>query len=272
MDNTQHRHDWLNTWQYHMTGMNEVSTTQYWDKRAEDYDDFIRTSEFEYGRRMCEILEREGTLDRYTQVLEIASGVGAVTLPLCRSSQRVTAIEPSHPMAERLQMNSRTWNISNLEIIEQTFQEFAADAPPNGYDMVFMCHASWQFPDLADLIASMNRLGRQTCCLADTMGIADFKHQDMYRRLDIVPVDLDRALYVFNILCELGCSPNLATIDHVMRRSTTSAKAMWRNLVGKYRVPKKEDMTLIDSHVKRQSSNGIYATPSTMALIWWDAS
>ncbi|NCC26132.1 MAG: class I SAM-dependent methyltransferase, partial [Deltaproteobacteria bacterium] len=67
------------------------SDVAYWNRRAEDYDDFITTSGFDYGRSMVDILGAEGVLSRESRVLEIASGVGAVTIPMAQAVKTVTA-------------------------------------------------------------------------------------------------------------------------------------------------------------------------------------
>jgi predicted O-methyltransferase YrrM len=260
---------WQERWREQMVDMAARSDTPYWNRRAADYDDFITTSRFDYGGRMAELLAAEGMLAPHSSVLEIASGVGAVTLPLARLAGRVTAVEPARSMADLLAKNAATAGLDNLDVAVEDFASFAAQAPDASYDMVFLCHAAWQFPDIAKLIQEMSRLSRGWCCLADTMGQGDAEHREMQQKLAIDTPTLDRSLYLYNVLSEMGLPASLAPVRHVMRRSADSARSMWTNLVSKYRDVSAGDEQIIDEFVAARSTGGVYETPGAMALMWW---
>ncbi len=260
---------WRDTWRSQMTDMAARSDSRYWNRRAADYDDFITTSRFDYGERMAEVLSVHGVMGPETEVLEIASGVGAATLPLARRAKRVTAVEPAQAMADLLAKNAASEGVDNVQAVVEDFAAFAAATQDDSFDVAFLCHAAWQFPDVACLIREMSRLSRDVCCLADTMGAGDAEHQEMQRRLALDAPTLDRPLYLYNVLHEMGLPANLTPIRHVMRRSSDSALSMWTNLVSKYREPSAEDEKLIDDFVASRSKGGVYETPGVMALIWW---
>jgi hypothetical protein len=44
---------------------------------------------------------------------------------------------------------------------------------------------------------------------------------------------------------------------------------MWTMVLEKYRKPEETDLAIIRDHVLARSKNGIYASPSLMALLWW---
>ncbi|MFP4516969.1 MAG: hypothetical protein ACLFNV_09255, partial [Desulfovibrionales bacterium] len=123
--------------------------------------------------------------------------------------------------------------------------------------------------DIAWLVDQMSRLSRSSCCLADTMGSGDAEHRDMQHRLSINAPTLDRSLYLYNVLQDLGCPASITSLHHVMRRSAGSARAMWTNLVSKYREVSSEDERIIDEHVSACCVDGTYESPGTMALMWW---
>ncbi len=252
-----------------MEDMATRSDTEYWNRRAEDYNDFITSSRFGYGKQMCEILVEEGLIDTNSSVLEIASGVGAVTLPLARLSKEVIAVEPAQSMADLLEANSDSTGIKNIKVEVTDFASFADQALDNSYDLVFLCHAAWQFPDIEELIKEMSRISRGFCCLADTMGMGDAENHQMQRKLGINAPKLDRSLYLYNILNELGRPADLSNVSYIMRRSTDSAKSMWTNLVSKYRTVSSDDRELIKQHVESKNNAGFYEVPAVMSLMWW---
>lgn len=260
---------WQVRWRASMEDMALRSDTAYWNRRAADYDDFITTSRFDYGQKMAGHLRQEGLLGPETSVLEIASGVGAVTVPLARSARWVTALEPAEAMAALLGKNAHAEGLDTIEVIEKDFAAFSRWAADASYDLVFLCHAAWQFPDLEWLFYEMNRLSRSCCCISDTIGTGSDQHKAMRERLGIRTPELDRTLYLYNVLQETGFPANLSRIHHVMRRSEASASSMWENVVQKYRELSSDDEEIIREHVTRQSRNGIYVTPGTMSLMWW---
>ncbi|WP_421902147.1 class I SAM-dependent methyltransferase [Maridesulfovibrio sp.] len=269
--NLQKTTSWKEIWSDQMEDMAARSDTGYWNRRAEDYNDFITSSRFGYGKKMCETLTEEGVIDTNSSVLEIASGVGAVTLPLARHSKEVIAVEPAQSMADLLEANSDSAGVKNIRIEVTDFASFAAQAQDNSYDLVFLCHAAWQFPDIEELINEMSRISRGFCCLADTMGMGDAENHQMQRKLGINAPELDRSLYLYNILNELGRPADLSNVSYIMRRSTDSARSMWTNLVSKYRTVSAEDSELIEQHVNTQSNSGFYEVPAVMSLMWWRA-
>ncbi|WP_419784267.1 class I SAM-dependent methyltransferase [Maridesulfovibrio sp.] len=267
--NLQKTASWKEVWSLQMEDMAARSNTDYWNRRAEDYNDFITSSRFGYGEKMCDILTAEEIINADSSVLEIASGVGAVTLPFARRTKEVIAVEPAQSMAKLLEENAASVGIKNIKPEIMDFDSFAAKAQDNSYDLVFLCHAAWQFPDIEKLISEMSRISRGFCCLADTMGIGDAENHQMQRKLGIKAPELDRSLYLYNILNELGRPADISNVNYTMRRSTDSARSMWTNLVSKYRTVSTEDRELIEQHVTTQSNSGFYEVPAVMSLMWW---
>ncbi len=263
---------WTAAWRQVTEETQRVSDTQYWDRRAADYDDFIQTSEYAYGEAIAGLLAGQGCLLPTTEVVEIAAGVGAVTLPLARQAARVLAFEPAPGMADRLAANAAAAHITSLDIRREPF---AADTllPSGSFDLALMCHASWQFPDFPTLIDAMTRISRGFCCLADTVGRADADTTALNLRLGLpASATVDRVPYLFNQLYLSGYNPRLAYIPWTMRRSVASATAMWKMVTGKYRTLDARDLQMIEAHVAAHSREGIYETPSLMAVFWWAAS
>lgn len=261
--------DWQSLWREAVAKTSAVSHVGYWNERANDYDDFIRSSRFAYGEAMSEILAREGMLPPTGSVLEIASGVGAVTLPLAARSASVTALEPAARMAERLARNASERGLANIDIRVQTLEEAMESVLPGAFDLTLMCHASWQFPDFMAVVDFMDRCSRLGGCIADTAGFDDQTQGAMYEALGIKADCPDRFPYLFNLLYAGGYFPNVRMLPYAMRRSVDSALSMWRLLIGKYRTPTEQDLALIENHVHARAEDGMYEVPSVMAVLWW---
>lgn len=262
---------WTTAWQEAMQEMHQVSDTHYWDRRAPDYNDFIQASEYSYGEAIANTLWSNGCLSSTTEVVEIAAGVGAVTIPIAKKSAHVTAFEPAPLMADFLAANISAARLENVTIRRETF---AADKcyAANSCDLVVMCHAAWHFPDFLELVKSIERISRGVCCLADTSGLADPDTEVIHRQLQLPPkAAVDRVPFLFNQLYFSNRRPQLAHIPWTTRRSISSALAMWKMVLQKYRQPEEADLELIREHVHARSKNGIYESPSLMAVLWWES-
>jgi hypothetical protein len=202
-------------------------------------------------------------------VLEIAGGVGALTLPLCERVRMVATIEPAEKMAEKLRANAKAKKISNMEVFLETCQSAATRRDFSSYDCAIMCHASWQFPDLRWLMHFMERAGNGKASICDSIPLEDSRKQDFYRSLDIGHHAFDRFHTLGKVLCSYGRKPEIKSFPFVMRRSIQSATAMLTQVLGKYRTPDATDLQQINDFVAAHSHAGIYEEEATMGVLWW---
>jgi ubiquinone/menaquinone biosynthesis C-methylase UbiE len=84
----------------------QISSPEYWSRRAEDYNDYIRTSNFDHGYKIKELLMSEGVLAADMDVLDIAAGPGSITIPFAGVARKVTAVEPAVEMCRHLRINA----------------------------------------------------------------------------------------------------------------------------------------------------------------------
>lgn len=257
-------------WAEKVKETSRISGSDYWNKRAEDYADYIRTSDYEHGRKIKEIFEREGILKEYFEVLDIAAGPGSLTIPFAESVRKVTAVEPAEEMCKRLLENSQEKGLKNIGIINMRWEEVDDAEFKDRFDLVVCSHALWQFPDIWEELARMNQVSRGHCCIASGVR-SDETFSEMYRKLGLETDDLDHFIGVYNILYERNVLANVIMIDTVMRRSVNSGISMWELLLSKYREPTEDDMEIIREHVSDNSEDGVYRKEGRMAVIWWES-
>ncbi len=261
--------DWIKEWRENMSRMTEISSVDYWNGRADDYDDFICTSEFSYGYEIVNILEECGVIEQDLSVLEIASGVGAVTIPLARKSSKVIGVEPAQNMADRLEKNSRAVGIDNIELRIMTGQEYAESITSPDHNLSLLCHAAWQFPEITELTSMMESGSRRWCCICDTELDLNSENAALQKKLGVVSSSFDRVEGIFRGLEELGRKPSIKSFSYTMKRSVDSAYSMFTKVLSKQRTPTDQDIELINTHIKRHSIDGIYNEPGRMAVVWW---
>jgi precorrin-6B methylase 2 len=256
-------------WHDAMSSMNEVSTVSYWNGRAKDYNDFIQTSRFSYGEKIVEILLHSGFLQYNMRIFEIAGGVGALTLPLCKNVMSVTTVEPARKMAEKLINNADEQGINNVKILLQTGQEAAENQDVPVHDAAIMCHASWQFPNIRWLVEFMERIGSGRVCLADSIPDTNRSKKEFYSDLGISHHSFDRFHGLYKVLCDIDRKPDIQLFPFTMRRSSESARAMITQVLSKYRQPETADHKKIEAFVDKYSVSGIYEEEVSMGVLWW---
>jgi ubiquinone/menaquinone biosynthesis C-methylase UbiE len=209
--------DWEKDWEEKTLGTVGQNSSAYWNKRAEDYSDYIETSDYEHGRKIRQLFAEEGILQADFTVLDIAAGPGSVTIPLAEAVKKVTAVEPAAEMIRHLTHNAATRQIHNIETVNSTWQEIDAEAWEGKFDLVTCSHALWHFPDIGEQLMRLNRVSKGYCCLAN--GVGGDGHAEMYRKLGIEQKSIDYFLSLLNILYGRGILANVTMIDLEMRRS-----------------------------------------------------
>ncbi|MDI9395565.1 MAG: class I SAM-dependent methyltransferase [Euryarchaeota archaeon] len=261
--------DWETAWAEGISEMNRLSSTGYWNRRADDYSDMVLASDCNHGRNILRLFEREGLLEKEWHVLDIASGPGAITVPFAERVERVTAVEPAERMAAALMSYAEGRNLDNIDLIPQTWQDVDTAAYAKNYDLVICCHALWQFPDVLHQVRRMEEVSRGYCCLAHGFE-APAETGKLMETLGINEGDFDQFITIFNLLNDAGVHPNVDVIDYTLNRSVASAVASTSKLVEKYRPLSDSDRIFIQEYMQKRSKNGIYMVNGRMGVLWWE--
>lgn len=260
--------DWETAWAAGIDEMNRLSTTNYWNQRAEDYSDMVLASDCNHGRNILNLFEMEGLLQKNWHILDIASGPGAITIPFAERVYRVTSVEPAERMAAALRLYAQNRGLSNIEIIYKTWQEVDEAAYSKNYDLVICCHALWQFSDILSQIKRMEAVSRGYCCIAHGFE-APSKACELTEALGIDEGEFDQFFTVLNLLNDSGMYPNVDVIDYTLTRSVTSAVTSVEKLIEKHRSLDSRDSEIIQEYVKNHAKEGMYKVSGRMGVLWW---
>lgn len=275
MEKEKFEFDWEKQW-LERTKSKEKNTrmdvTDYWNKRAKDYADYIRTSNYDHGRKIKEIFVKEDILKSEFEVLDIGAGPGSLTIPFAESVKKVTAIEPAEEMCKHLMKNAQEKGLENIEIINRRWEDINDSEFEKKFDIVTCSHVLWHFPDIGKQLMRMNNASRKYCCIATGAKSESQSFDGMYQKLRI-PMDdaiLSDFIYLFNILYQRNILANVRIIDTLMKRSVNSGISMWELFLSKYRELTEEDREIIRQHVLCNSKEGIYEREGKMAVLWWE--
>ena len=263
-------YDWETEWEKNISDTAARSGTDYWNRRAEDYNDYIVNSGFSNGITAREILETENILQPDFHVLDIASGPGAMTIPFAEKTAKVTAVEPTKNMQKYLMQNAEKRNLNNIVIMEELFENLDMETYANQFDLVVISHGLFHFPDIGRQLMRINALSKGYCCIME--GLKENQTSlGMHKQLDIdnTAVDYDSFIALYNILYRRRIFANVKIFDSVMRRSVASAISLWEKFLEKYRPVTQADKVLIREHVAENTVDGMYTSIGKMGMLYW---
>jgi len=116
--------------------------------------------------------------------LDIGAGCGALTLPLARELQKVTALEPSHGMLKVLQEEAEDQGLKNIEVIQAPFGKVKL-AP---HDLVLVAHVPGLWDEPERVIKELERLAVRWTFLVQAVG----PQQDKFFFGELYPLVLGR--------------------------------------------------------------------------------
>jgi SAM-dependent methyltransferase len=131
-------------------------------RRAGWFSQAIEVSNF--PARTLEVLRP--VLADCRSVLDVGAGVGALAIPLAKSVERVTALEPSAPMLEELRANIARHGADNVACIAASWGQ--VEIPP--HDLILVANVAPVFDDLLGFVAAATPLARRAVALVQNVG------------------------------------------------------------------------------------------------------
>ncbi len=202
--------DWNRIWKQNLQASRDGRLENCCGKEevAERYDrsEAIRQD----GKRRANALE----IDPTWSVLDIGAGPGTLALPLARRAKRVTAVEPSKAMVERLKRHIGEEGINNIRIISAPWEDLS-DEVVGRHDLVIASY-SLLFLDIQEALLKMDRLAEREVHLYWFAGIPSWNRvrSDLYppiRGREYVPSPMCEVLY--NLLYSLGIYPDVQVLE-----------------------------------------------------------
>src|SRR5687768_6690338 len=122
-----------------------------WDRIAPGYDEFVTPSHLALGNQGA---SRAG-VGKGTRFLDVACGSGALSIPAARLGAKVTAVDISPTMVERLKVRARE---EHLEIEARTMDGHNLEFADNTFDFAGSQFGVMLFPDLPRGLKEMVRV------------------------------------------------------------------------------------------------------------------
>jgi SAM-dependent methyltransferase len=141
---------------------------RYWDADAPTYD----LSSRHRPRDPVVLAAWTAALDRLlppapARVLDCGAGTGFLTLIAARLGHRVTALDLSTAMLDRLR------TAADAEQLDVEIVVGSADEPPTGFDAIMQRHVLWTLPEPASALAAWRGAADRLVLLESLWGAAD---------------------------------------------------------------------------------------------------
>jgi ubiquinone/menaquinone biosynthesis C-methylase UbiE len=266
--------DWNHIWKQTLQASRDGRLENLCEKEeiAERYDrsEAIRRD----GKMRADALE----IDPSWSVLDIGAGPGTLALPLARRAKRVTAVEPSLAMVERLKRHIDEEGISNIRIISAPWEELS-DEEVGRHDLVIASY-SLVFLDIREALLKMDRLADREVHLYWFAGVPSWERvrSDLYPRIrgrKYVPSPMCDVLY--NLLYNQGIYPDVQVLDgtsfpKVYESMEDGISSIRESLGLSNREHDDVIQGYLEGRVRREGSKAMLEDETTYVRISWETS
>jgi len=155
----------------------------------------------------------EPVLRECRSVLDVGAGVGALTVPLAKRVQQVTALDPSASMVKALQANLARNHLNNVSCLQAAW----ADANLNPHDLVLVANVAPVFENLLTFLTAAEPLARQAIALVQNVGAGaeKFYFGELYPLLLGRPYpERQDYLHTLTLLHSLGIYANVQIVSY----------------------------------------------------------
>ena len=205
-------------------------------------------------------------------VLDVGAGVGALTVPLARSVEEVTALEPAPAMLEALRANLARSRLANVTCVPAAWG--ATALPP--HDLILVANVSHIFDDLLGFLTSAEPLARQAIGLVQNVGpgVEKFYLGELYPLLLGRPYP-ERGDYLrtVTLLHGLGIYANVRIIGYHFDQpfeDMQEAVEFWKEQM---RLTKPEHerelLAFLQTKLQRAGTRLVAPMRRQSAVIWW---
>ncbi len=179
------------------------------DRRARFYSEALKYSD--YPEKVMGVLVTLATGSR--SALDVGAGVGALTIPMAKRFQQVTALEPSKGMLGELRRNLEREAIQNVVVVEGAWGE--VELPP--HDLVLVAKVPHLLDDAPQFIKEVEKIAQRFIVLIQPVGTG----RDKFYLDELYPLLLEKEcprrrdyLDTYVALHQLGIHADVKIIEY----------------------------------------------------------
>ena len=208
-------------------------------------------------------------------VLDVGAGVGALTIPLAKAVEAVTALEPSPPMMEELRANLTRNRLHNVTCIQAAWGK--ADVPV--HDLILVANVSPIFSDLLGFLTTAEPLARRALALVQNVGpgTEKFYFGELYPLLLGRPYPArEDYLRTITLLHSLGIYANVQIISYHFDQPFADlgeAVEFWKEQMRLEGAEQERRLVgFLQTKLQRVGSHLVAPMRRQSAVLWWRVS
>lgn len=240
-----------------------------WDKRADSFAQ--RNMKSVYVDRFLEILKPQENMT----ILDFGSGPGTLTIPLAQKVKKVTAVDFSKNMIERLKKEAAHEHLDNIVAIQGAWEDDWQQLGIQPHD-VPIASRSLSVDDLRAALTKLNDWATKSVFIADRVGAGPFD-PELFKAIGREFNPGNDYIVTLNLLYQMGIH---ARVDFIIldqpkqysseQEAIDSCTWMFENLTN-------EELNKLESHVTKRlkkNADGQFEMnkkqPTKWAIISWD--
>ena len=272
--NLKHHINWQDTWnkmREERVGKPKVSYDDaFFKKSAQDFSQRVKSNDYEFGRKATQILKQ--ILDHDSEVLEIGTGPGTLTIPLATMVKKIVGIEFSERNLAQLKANLKDNGLNNVEIVQENWENTNDDEIKDKFDLTVCSHFLWQIEDIERLLKRMENASKKYCAIIQPCG-RDEIVKEIFELLCSQKYtgqfDPDADYFAYVILREWGRLVNIGHFEYTFERGLEEEVRCVAGFTGKFIEIDQDVKKKIEGYLLNISKNGMYVEKNQAVVMWW---
>jgi SAM-dependent methyltransferase len=244
--------------------------SEFFNRAVEDFSQRIKANDYQYGRRATHLLSE--LVGHESDVLEIGPGPGTLTIPLARRVKRVVGVEVSSAQVDRLQENLKQANLSNVEVVNESWERVGDDAINDAFDLVVCSHFLWQVEDIEGLLDGMEKALRSFCAIIQPCGrdeVVKEVFEEIGNQAYTGQFEPDADYFAYVVLREWGRRVHTAYFSYTFERDLEQQIRYVAGLVGRFVEVNRAVEKRMRDYLLPRSHSGKYREENEAVVMWW---
>lgn len=196
--------DWAHFWEKKVEAKSNIKKD--WDEAAKKFGKYVVCGG--YTEKLISKLK----LDKDDTVLDLGCGDGTITIPIAKKVKSVTGLDLSEKMLEILNKTAKEENINNITTIKKDLSNIKL-SDVNHHDIVLLSRSIMRIKNIQELILNINEIANKYVFIT-IYGDKNWKiEKEFYESIDKEYPQLPTHRYLFNLLLDMGISPNVENLN-----------------------------------------------------------
>jgi len=267
----KYRINWQNAWKKmrseRIRNLRITYDKDFQIKSAEDFSNRCKWNDYEFGRKVVNILE--DILKGDFEVLEIGPGPGTLTIPLSEEVGKLTCVEASKTNLQILKENLEEKKIENVELINEYWEKANIE---NGFDLVVCSHFLWMVEDLEKHLERMEQFSNGYCVIVQPCGrdeIVKEAFEEICKERYLGQFEPDADYFAYVILREWSRALDVRRLEYSFKLNLEEGIRYIASFLGKFIEVDEEVADKIRDFLMAEVGES-WLVKNKAVVMWWE--